>query len=243
MVTNADIEEKRNILLSMAPFSEGLKELKRKLDLLDFAFSDLKLAGSILTRDGVTRILDGIMIPDVPVDAHRLVEAHRKLKSRFDDKAEMQLDADGILLNEFCMILAGTELLPYRNDAPLLYHLDFVPGDPDSISKDLAEVFRGIRRTDFGGDGCLRAAALHLGIVRVYPFEGGYSEMAARVSLQYELLRSGYFPVDLGVGEQEYNRVTAEGVKTGDPSEFAEIIRVAVLKKIHHLIDAANRGV
>jgi hypothetical protein len=139
--------------------------------------------------------------------------------------------------------LSGSPFTPYRADAPCLYHLDFVSGDPERISADLAEAFKQIARTDFNADICRKAAAVHGAIVRVYPYADGFSEMAARTALQYELVRGGYFPVDLGLNEPEYNTILAQAVKTGDPAPLADVIRTAIFRKLHMLIDAVERGV
>jgi len=243
MVTTSDIEEKRAILRAKAPYSEGLKNLKRRQDLLDLAYANLKLAGSALTRGGVTNILSGNTIADIPLEEHRLIDAHRRLRNRFDDKLEMQMETDSIVLYDFCKILSGKEYPPYRTGSPILYHLDFVPGSDDSISGMLENSFRAIHRTDFGGDYCRRAAAVHLAVVQAYPFEEPFSEMSARSCMQYELFRVGLFPVDPGISEQEYNSVLSRSLKNGRPDEFADILRVAVFKKLHMLIDAAERGV
>jgi hypothetical protein len=242
-ITAADLEEKRAILYALSPFSDGVKRLKRKTDLTDFAYTNLKLYGSTLTRGGVESVLDGVTVPGVPVFEHRLCEAHRKLLSRFESKIEMGIEVDSIVLNEFCGILSGSDFTPYRADAPCLYHLDFVPGDPERISADLTEAFKQIARTDFGADVCRKAAAVHGAIVRVYPYADGFSEMTARTALQYELVRGGYFPVDLGLSEPEYNTILAQAVKTGDPAPLADVIRTAVFRKLHALIDAVERGV
>jgi len=247
MIDIKSIIDKREILFALAPFSEGVKALKRRSDLADFAYSDLRLYGSKLTKEGVWSILEGNTIPDAPVFEHRLCEAHRKLLSRFDDKLHMGLEADNILLNEFCVTLASYELPPYREGAPLLYHLDYVPGDDDRISADLADMFKSIGRAEkegaYRGDFCHKAAALHMGILKVYPYVEGFSEMSARAVSQYELIRAGYFPVDIGVSESEYNRICGDAIRTGNAAEFAELLRMAVFKKLHMLIDAINRGV
>jgi hypothetical protein len=262
-ITAADLEEKKAILYALSPFSDGVKRLKRKTDLTDFAYTNLKLYGSTLTRGGVESVLEGVTVPGVPVFEHRLCEAHRKLLSRFESKIEMGIEVDSIVLNEFCGILSGSSFTPYRADAPCLYHLDFVPGDPERISADLADAFKQIARTDFavgsggadhgagaadhnaghGADICRKAAAVHGAIVRVYPYADGFSEMAARTALQYELIRGGYFPVDLGLSEPEYNTILAQAVKTGEPAPLADVIRTAIFRKLHMLIDAVERGV
>jgi len=246
MIDINNIIDKREILFALAPFSGGVKALKRRSDLVDFAFSDLRLYGSTLTKEGVTRILEGNTIPGAPVFEHRLCEAHRKMLSRFEDKLHMGLEIDSILLNEFIMILSSSELPPYRESEPILYHLDFVPGDDDCISADLAVTFEAIRRAEkeglYAGDFCKKAADIHMGILKVYPYTEGFSELSARAATQYELVRAGYFPVDIGVGESEYNRISADAIRSGDAGEFAELLRMALFKKIHMLIDAVNRG-
>ena len=262
MVSINDITVKRELLYSLTPFSEGVKALKRRADLVDFAFSNLRLNGSRLTREGVQNILSGNTISGVPVFDHLLCEAHRKLLARFDDKIHMMLDMDTILLNEFCTVLSGMAerrpmdeaLPPYREGTDVLYHLDFVPGDENRITSDLSRFFSSVKRRENegifesdegggGGDFCLKAAAIHMGVVKVYPYAEGFSEMAARAAMQYELIKAGYFTVDIGLSEQEYNRMVSEAVKTEDASEFASCLRVAVIRKLNFLIDAVERGV
>ena len=250
MVSINDIKEKREILYSLAPFSEGVKRLKRRSDLIDFTYSDLRLFGSTLTRAGTELIIDGGTVPGAPVFEHRLCEAHRKLLARFDSKLDMELEVDNIVLNEFCCILSGADLPPYREGSPLLYHLGYVPGDDEKISAELAEVFSSVRRDEKDGafdepygDFCLKAAAVHNGIIKVYPYADGFSELAARAAMQYICVKAGFFPVDIGITETEYNTITAAGINSGDASELADTIRTAIFKKLHSLIDAAERGV
>jgi len=243
MIDIKNITDKRDILYALAPFSEGVKKLKRQSDLVDFAFSDLRLYGSTLTKEGVASILEGNTVPGAPVFEHRLAEAHRKLLSRFEDKIHMSLETDSILLNEFCTVLSSAELPPYREGAPLLYHLDFVPGDDDRISADLAELFSAVKRTEYNGDFCRKAADIHMGILRVYPYEEGFSELSARAAMQYELVRAGYFPVDIDVSESDYNGICADAIHSGDIAKFAELLRKALFKKLHVLIDAINKGI
>ena len=247
MVDIDNIKDKREILFALAPFSEGVKALKRKSDLVDFTYTDLRLYGSTLTKEGVASILEGNTISGAPVLEHRLCESHRKLMSRFDDKLHMGLETDSILLNEFCVILASAELPPYREGAPLLYHLDYVPGSDDSISAGLADLFGAVRRAEkdgvYSGDFCVKAADIHMGILKVYPYVEGFSELAARAAAQYELVRAGYFPVDFDVSESEYNRICTDALRTSDVSEFAGVLRMALFKKLHKLIEAVNMGI
>ena len=240
MVNINEIMEKREQLYALAPFPEGVKTLKRRSDLLDFTYSDMRLFGSTLTRHGVRMILEGNTIASAPVFEHRLCEAHKRLLLKFMDKLDMRLEVDTVLLNEFCTVLTGLENPVFRQGEPLLYHLGFVPGDDESISKDLAKMFSAIKRDDVK-DFCLKAALVHLGVVKVYPYEGGVSEMAARAAMQYTLMQAGFFPVDIGVSEPDYNRVTANGIRTGDAEEFAGLLRAAIFKKLCFLLETIQK--
>ena len=246
MVSMSTIIEKRNALYSLAPFSEGVKALKRRMDLIDFTYSDLRFFGSALTREGAKSILVGNTVPGVPVFEHRLCEAHRKLLNRFEAKIDMGLDVDSSLLNEFSVLLSGTDHPLYRKGEPLLYHLDFVPVDDERVPIELAEILAAVRRADRGGaynDFCHKAAALHTGIIKVYPYQAGFSELAARAAMQYEIMRAGYFPIDISISEPVYNTVCSNAIRKGDVTEFADLLRNAIVKKLLTLIEAARRGV
>ena len=246
MVDINTINEKRDALYSLAPFSDGVKALKQRMDVVDFAYSNLRLYGSALTREGTKSILAGCTVPGLPVFEHRLCEAHRKLLTRFDDKLDMDLEIDVVMLNEFCMLLAGTDKPPYRKGEPLLYHLDFVPVDDDRILDELTEILAAIKRAARSGaynDFCHKAAAVHTGVVKIYPYQGGFSELAARAAMQYELVRAGYFPVDIGLPESAYNTVCSAAIRKGDVTEFADLLRGAVIRKMDMLIEAIQRGI
>ena len=251
MISINDITVKREILYSLAPFSEGVKALKRRSDLIDFAFSDLRLYGSVLTKSGTELIVGGDTVSDIPVFEHRLCKAHHKLLARFEDKLEMELEIDSIVLNEFCTILSGTDQPPYRKGSLLIYHLDLVPGDDESISADLTDMFSSIKRDERNGafneppfgDFCLKAAEVHNGIIKAYPYADGFTELAARAAMQYVLIKAGFFPVDIGISETEYNTITAAGIKADDASELSNVIRSAIYKKLQYLIDSIERGV
>ena len=250
MISINEITEKQGILFSLAPYSEGVKALKRKSDLTDFVFSNLRLYGSSLTIEGVRLILDGGTIPDAPVFEHRLCEAHRTVLSGFESKISMGIEVDSFVLNEFCMTLTGSDLPPYRDGSPLLYHLDFVPNDDEKISADLAKAFSVIKRDERDGrfnegqcaDPFIKAAALHNAIVKVYPYTEGFTELSARTAMQYTLVKGGFFPVNLGISETEYNEIIAESIKSDEAEKFADIIKIATFKKLHYLIDAVERG-
>jgi len=239
-----DVRRTLDALRELAPYTSGVKAYKRRLDLVDMLYGDLKLSGSRLTREGAVSILEGNMIPGIPFAEHRLAEAHRRLLHLFEDWMSRMLDMDALLLGECAKALSGQTLIPYREGAPMLYHLDFIPGDPEDISGELTRRFRAIAvEPRAAADPCFRAAALHLAVLLVYPYAEGISESAARMAMQYTLCRAGMFPVDLELDEPEYHGICARCLKIRDPEAFAQAVRRAVFRKAHKLIDAVKRGV
>ena len=238
MSSITEIKIKMRSLLSKAPFSKELKELKRKLDIVDFAFSNLNLDGSIITRAGVMSILEGNVIDNAPVKEHRLIELHNKLLFRMEDRIEMKMEVDISIIEDLYKIICDNSSIAYRTGNPILYHLDFVPDEYTHVRQALIDSIKQVDRRDFAGDFCLKAAAYHLEIIKAYPFDT-YSEMLARTILQYELIRSGLFTLPINIGEQKYNSIISESLITGNPEGFAQVIRDSALAKLDFLLDKA----
>ena len=241
MATWMEIISARQRLSALSPYSAALKAYKQKSDLVDAALLDLRMNGSRLTREGVTRIAGGEMLGGVPVREHRLIGLHRDLSAAYDRALGMQMSIDARLLGEFARILADNrEKPPVRTGVKMLYHLDIVTVDASQAGTQLAEFLKAAERADYGGDVCLKAAVIHCGIIRIYPYEEPYSEMSARAAMQFELIRGGLFPTDPDLSESRYNKLTSEAIRKKDPSAFAEALRVGVLAKLNHLIMLAE---
>ena len=242
MISINDIMVKRENLYSLAPFSDGIKSLKRRSDLVDFAFSDLRLYGSLLTKEGVIRILEGEILEEITVFEHRLCEAHRNLLAKFEDKIDMEMDIDSAVLNEFSAIISGSDAPRFRDGSPLLYHLGFVPCNFERIPSELAETLAFVKRNE-SDDFCLKAAMIHNKIIKVYPYAEGLSELAARGAMQYTLVKEGFFTVDIGISESEYNRLTADSVQSDNDSALAGFLKNEIYKKLQYLIESVEREV
>ena len=242
MISINDIMVKREMLYSLAPFSDAVKSLKRRTDLIDFTFSDLRLYGSSLAKEGVIRILEGEILEEIPVFEHRLCEAHKNLLTKFEDITDMGMDIDSAVLNEFSMIISGTDIPRYRDGSPLLYHLGFVPCDTERITSELTEALAFVKRYE-AEDVCLKAAMLHNKIIKVYPFTEGLSELSARAAMQYTLIKEGFFTVDIGISESEYNRLTADSVQSDNDSALGGILKNAIYKKLNYLVESVESGV
>lgn len=237
--TIKEIKMQMRSLVSKAPFSNEVKEFKRKMDIVDFAYSNLHLDGSILTRAGVLSILEGNVINNAPVREHRLIELHGKLLSKMEDRLEMRMDVDLSIAESFYKIIIGHDEIKYRTTNPILYHLDFVPDNYDDVRVALNDALKKVNRNDYDGDFCLKAAEFHMEIIKIYPFDD-YTEVLARTIMQYELEKNSLFPISINIDEQLYNHMISEALVTGNSEHFAQIIRKSALEKLDLLIDKVS---
>jgi hypothetical protein len=230
------LKTRLDALLARAPFPDEFKKRKRKADLVDVAYCDLRLYGSRLTRDGVISVLDGSSIDKVPLLEHRMVYFHKKLLSVIDDCNDMQLDTDARLIERLAAALTGENAPPYREERIELFHLGHVPPDSRGLREALDGALRKTRLASRDLDASGKAAAAHMTVIDVYPFDETYSELAARAALQYELVKGGLFPVDLGLSEQGYFRVTGECLRADTAEPLAAAIRRALIEKTDGLL-------
>ncbi|MDR0854502.1 MAG: hypothetical protein LBN34_09065 [Clostridiales Family XIII bacterium] len=229
------IEEIKKVLYEQAPFPVRLKRIKAMLDLVDFAYTNVKLDGSRLTESGVNQILDGEILEDVPIKEHVLVNAHRDIYIYMEQCASMMMDVDSRMVLSFFSKLTGLADPVFRTGSEPIYHLDIVPKKYGDMEAAIKEALLEVRRTDFKGDYIVMAAAIHTAIIKVYPFEEK-SEMVARCALQYVLMRNGLYPLAFQVNETEYNVATINSLN-GSYEAFSKIIIDAVIAKTDKLIE------
>jgi Fic family protein len=203
---------------------------RERIDLLDYAWSDLRLDGSALTREGVASILSGELVGNVSIAESSEVLCHETAMSTFRDLLYMQIDLDRASLQQISEAWSKYFDMRYRKGSPVLPHLGFAPPHYADIPKLLDELFRYVRMSYDGQGAEVRAARIHNGLVYIYPFEE-HSEMIARAAMQYELLRGGLPVVDIGLSEQAYNTLVSDAIRTGDDAPLAEAIAHAVRAK------------
>jgi hypothetical protein len=208
----------------------GEREKRERIDLLDYAWSDLKLDGSALTREGVASIIQGDLVRSVSIAESSEVRCHEKAMNTFRDLLYMQVDIDRASLQQIAEAWEDFFDVDFRCGSPVLPHLDFTPPYHGDIPKLLDELFRYVSSAYDAGDAAGRAARTHNGLVYIYPFTER-SEMIARAAMQYVLLREGRPIIDFGMSESEYNTMTAEAIRTGDDGPLARAIDRAARKK------------
>ena len=237
-----DVLDKRDSLRRLRPFGRGEAARIEKLNLFDFLFSDLKLDGSNLTEEGVGRILEGGFVPGVSIREHNEIPRHQQLLKAFEDMAYLDLTLDSKQMADLYDIICGGKGGVYRRNTPVLFHLDYTPPYYTEVAAGIEGIFKRAYGRNYGGDFIRRAADLHNGIIRVYPY-GERTEALARAALQYELVRCGIFPIRFGVSEQTYNRQITEAIKNGVEEPFYRTILDAAERKLSMVLSFFSQAV
>ena len=230
-----ELKKKKAVFDSFKPFSPEFKTSYENLNLLDFAFMNLKLDGSNLTKEGVNEISRGNMIDHVPLFEHRKVENHKFLLRKFYDMIEMDMELDEIQLIRLYKVLTGNENVKFRENGTMLYHLDYMPPHSGEIQSALGNIFIKLFKTDFQGDFIRKAVSVHNRIIEVYPFENE-SEALARTAMEYELIRNGMPIIPFELNESDYNSMLSEYLKTGDSNPLYENLIDSAYKKFDILL-------
>jgi hypothetical protein len=206
----------------------------KKLELLDYTYSDLKLDGSVLTREGIAKIMEGQLIPSVSVAEHEELSCHKKALNIMNDMLHMQTDLGRAGLFRLAEAWDGMIGVRIRSGSPVLQHLGFTPPYHADVTGLLDDLFNKLWRSNRDADVYERAAIIHNGIIAIYPFET-HSEMLARAAMQYELKMAGLPVTPLDVTEQEYNTIVGDAVRYADHELFASVITRSVNKRIRYL--------
>ncbi|MDR3225008.1 MAG: Fic family protein [Clostridiales Family XIII bacterium] len=200
---------------------------RERIDLLDYAWSDLRLDGSTLTREGVASILQGELVQNVSIAESSEVRCHELAMATFTNLLHMQVDMDRAGLQQIAESWSDFFDVSFRKSSPVLPHLGFTPPHYSDIPKLLDELFRDVLSAFGERNVASRAARIHNGLVYIYPFTE-HSEMIARAAMQYELLHGGLPVVDIGLSEPAYNTLLSESIRTGDDGPLTDAITKAV---------------
>jgi hypothetical protein len=206
------------------------RDNRERIDLLDYAWSDLRLDGSALTREGVASIIHGDLVRNVSIAESSEVRCHEIAMNTFRNLLYMQVDIDRASLQQISGSWEDFFDVSFRKGVPLLPHLDFTPPYYWDVSKMLDDLFRYAASAYGSGGFARKAARVHNGIIYIYPF-AEHSEMIARAAMQYVLLREGKPVIDIGLSEREYNTMTSASIRDGDDSPLAKAIESAVAQK------------
>lgn len=200
------------------------KGTRREKMKIEWVTMNMRLSGSLMNEENAAKIAGGEYILDATLEEHLLVTRLMEVLPLMEALLDLQEELSARTLAKFYQKISGGEEGEYRKSTPVLFHLSYNPVLPPEIEVELR------RLLDHLHDGRLtdpleRAVHVHDHLIRIYPYDQ-YSEVIARMAMEYELLYSGQTMYPLTLSESEYNSALEEFLKKGRETAIYENLRL-----------------
>jgi len=211
-----ELQRKKSDLQSRKPYDLKTAVALRELDQLDHVCNALMLSGAEYSREEIRGMIDGEMPKTASLKDCLFVRNYVELIDVIQDSISIKCSLDSKLLLKFHNILAG-QVKGFRRINQAIAEFRHVPPNHSEIEAKLNQLFKTVYENDFNE--IRNASLIHYGILSIYPFEE-YSEIIARLAMNYYLQEKGYLPVALGYNHKEYVSTMIECLKDGNDALF-----------------------
>ena len=231
-----EIRKKMVILGNRSPFAQHTKDYINHLERVDWIFTNLKLDGSPLTRDGVEKILDGEVVLNARIMDHVLIEKLDNLRSRIYSEESRGSALNQALASVFVREMSsGEAAADLRKSTPTLQEFSYTPVLPPYIDERLNNLLSVIGRKGEFDNPFEKAALLHNEFLAIWPYREN-NEVVARALMEFYLVNHGFPMVPLEMSESEYKSCFVDYTRTGNGRPLADYLTRAVRDRLELLI-------
>lgn len=232
-----EIRKKMVILGNRSPFAQHTKDYINHLERVDWIFTNLKLDGSPLTRDGVEKILDGEVVLNARIMDHVLIEKLDNLRSRIYSEESRGSALNQALASAFVREMSGGEAdaADLRKSTPTLQEFSYTPVLPPYIEGRLKNLLSAIARKGEFDNPFEKAALLHNEFLAIWPYREN-NEVVARALTEFYLVSQGFPMVPFAMSESEYKSCFVDYTRTGNGRPLADYLTLAVRDRLELLI-------
>lgn len=235
-----EINKKNIILESRRPFGRETDKYIKEIIASELIFSSNRLDGSTLTPDDTLTIIKGGYLPERTVMDHVSVKNYMETLDKLYDRIEMRDETDVRLLHMIHDGLCG-EPSGFRTTNPVLHHINYVPPHFHSINDNVEKLLIWYYGEGRRLNPVLRATVLHCAMIAVYPFEK-FTEAAARLTLNYELMLRGYPMISFGISEQDYYQMLEHYIVKQDVGPFYDMVLKSLDNRLNMLLAVTDPG-
>lgn len=228
-----EISEKIKTLEEKKKAVKNWHQIVADVDRIDWIYSCMRAGGFPLDRSAIEDILNGKMHVELTLDDYTKIEQYKELFRYVDDTIGMSSRIDQKILAHLNGMIVGRQTL-IRKTLPPLRQYSFLPPQPQDVIKELRTLFRDLY-DDSKRNTIEKAAWLHNEIIRIYPFDEE-CEATARAALFYYLKQEGFYPVSLGLSDDEYTQIIKDYVNKKDEDAFTRVLERAVYNKVDMLV-------
>lgn len=211
-----ELQRKKRDLQLKKPYDLNTAVALRELDQLDHICNAVMLSGSEYSREEIRGMINGEMPKTASLKDCLFVRNYVELIDVIQDSISIKSSLDSKLLLKFHNILTGRES-GFRRINQAVAEFKHVPPNHTEIESKLNQLFDTVYSSD--SNEIRNASLIHYGVLSIYPFEE-YSEIMARLAMNYYLQEKGYLPVALGYNYKEYVSTMIECLKDNNDALF-----------------------
>lgn len=229
-----EIKKKILILENRKPFSSEITAYMEEISHIDWIYSSLHLDGSAITKESVTKIRKGEFVVDVNLMEHSMIRNYSEAIRLCFILVGMGTEFSEKTLIKLYKALFPEEEVLYRSNNPVLVELGYNPPHFKEIGEQMELLFDWMMREAMNNP-IRKATYLHNKLIEIYPF-GDRSAIMARMALLYELIKNGFPPIALAMGESEYNDAMRSYLKTENPELFYKIVERGIYNQLEVML-------
>ncbi len=214
------------------PFKRETREKIQKLNDMDYIYGAMALEGMAYSRREIAVMMTGEMPKDASLKECVLVKNYMNTLELMRDLLSLKNSLDKRLLLKLHSSLIGKPT-GFRKSNLAMEDFDYVPPDHAKVEDGLSKIFQTAYRS--GSNAIRSASRIHCGILALHPFDT-YSEVMARMAMNYYLEEKGFLPVALGYNHAEYRKTMIECLKDQDDKLFLWGLERAVYNKLVQVI-------
>lgn len=238
-----EIKDKMKQLDERKPFEQEIVEEIGVLNATDWAYSCLSVSGSRITKETVSKVVNGQFVIEATIEEHALIQRHEDTLKEAARLLEMDNDLTEKVFLRLCSKFLPDGEREYRRGNPVIMTFGFNPVFSRDIKEEIGELFKWLYSDDVSPEinknEILKAAYLHNRFIEIYPFEE-YTEEMACIILYYYLMQKGYPPFTIRFSQQEYYNAVSAYLKKNDIAPFYNCLERSIYNKIEVLLQITS---
>lgn len=221
------IEQKRKLLSTLRPLTEGEVERLREEFMVEFTYNSNAIEGNTLTLKETAMALEGMTIDQKPLKDHMEAIGHRDACLFVQDIATKELPLSESIIKQIhslVLIDRPDDKGVFRRIPVRIMGAFTEPVQPYLIEPKITELLLENEKRNSTMNPIERIAIFHLEFEGIHPFIDGNGR-TGRLILNLDLIRNGYPPINVKFADRKkYYDAFDEYYKNGKANKMIELI-------------------
>lgn len=221
------IEQKRELLSTLRPLTEGEVERLREEFMVEFTYNSNAIEGNTLTLKETAMALEGMTIDQKPLKDHMEAIGHRDAFLFVQDIATKELPLTESIIKQIhslVLIDRPEDKGVFRRIPVRIMGAFTEPVEPFLIEPKITELLLENEKRTQTMNPIERIALFHLEFEGIHPFIDGNGR-TGRLILNLDLIRNGYSPINVKFADRKkYYDAFDEYYKNGKANKMTELI-------------------